>query len=113
MSSDASTYRLEDVLSSFYRLEKIKKINYHQYISKTQNDQWSIQMEFMLRKQDPKNLVALLSRDLWCFSINDDPIPPPPTIEHRPVNPDKVGSFTADYSKPNLPPHYALFLKAL
>ncbi|EJS42152.1 ssn2p [Saccharomyces arboricola H-6] len=113
MSSDASAYRLEDVLSSFYKLEKIKKINYHQYISKTQNDQWSIQAEFMLRKQDPKNLVALLSRDLWCFSINDDPIPTPPTTEHKPVNPDKVGSFTADYSKPNLPPHYALFLKAL
>ncbi|AJU63102.1 Ssn2p [Saccharomyces cerevisiae YJM1527] len=113
MSSDASTYRLEDVLSSFYRVEKIKKINYHQYISKAQNDQWSIQMEFMLRKQDPKTLVALLSRDLWCFSINDDPVPTPPAIEHKPVSPDKIGTFTADYSKPNLPPHYALFLKAL
>lgn len=93
MSSDASTYRLEDVLSSFYRLEKITKINYHQYNPKTQNDQWSIQIEFLLRKQNPKNLVALLSRDLWCFSINDDPIPTPPMVENKPLNPDKVGSF--------------------
>lgn len=113
-----SAYRLEELLSSFYRIQKVTKVNYHQYISKSQDDQWSIQMELLLRKQDPKNLVAVLSKELWCFSVNDDPIPElpqrdPKKNEMTEIEPDKSGEFTSDYSKPNLPPPYALFLKAL
>lgn len=116
MVTDSSVYRLEDLLSSFYRVEKVEKINYHQYVPKKQDDQWSIQMELLLRKQNPKNLVALLSRELWCFSLNDAQLPTPPKSSGNAndiITPNKSGHFTADYSKPNLPPHYALFLKAL
>lgn len=116
MVNDCSIYRLEDLLSSFYKIETIEKVNYHQYVPKKQDDQWSIQMELYLRKQNPRNLVALLSRELWCFSINDDPVPTPPKLSaagNDVTTLDKSGQFTAQYSKPNLPPHYALFLKAL
>lgn len=116
MSNDCSMYRLEDLLSSFYKIETVEKVNYCQYIPKKQDDQWSIQMELYLRKQNPRNLVALLSRELWCFSINDDPVPTPPKLSASGddvTTLDKSGQFTAQYSKPNLPPHYALFLKAL
>ncbi|GAV54068.1 hypothetical protein ZYGR_0AK05700 [Zygosaccharomyces rouxii] len=118
MTTDSLTYRLDDLLSSFYRIERLEKINFHQYVPKKQEDQWSIQMELLLRKQNPRNLVALLSRELWCFSINEQEVPTPPKLGGDENNseeliPDKKGHFTADYSKPNLPPHYALFLKAL
>lgn len=115
MAIDSSIYRLEDLLSSFYRIEKVEKVNYHQYVPKKQDDQWSIQMELLIRKQNPRNLVALLSRELWLFSINDEEVPllPKANGTSNVVTPDKSGHFTADYSKPNLPPHYALFLKAL
>lgn len=118
MTTDSLTYRLDGLLSSFYRIEKLEKVNFHQYVPQKQEDQWSIQMELLLRKQNPRNLVALLSRELWCFSINDQDVPTPPRIGGDENNsegliPDKKGHFTADYSKPNLPPHYALFLKAL
>lgn len=136
MSSDSVTYRLEEVFSSFYKIETIKKINYEQYIPKNQDERWSIQMELEIRKQDPQNLVALLSKELWRFSMNDEPIPPLPQLElninsnstdssigsvkddpngsdSSPIKPEKSGEFNADYSKPNLPPYYALFLKAL
>lgn len=118
MTADSLTYRLDDLLSSFYRIERLEKVNFHQYVPKKQEDQWSIQMELLLRKQDSRNLVALLSRELWCFSINDQDVPTPPKLGGGENNseeliPDKKGHFTADYSKPNLPPHYALFLKAL
>lgn len=116
MVTDSSIYRLEDLLSSFYRVEKVEKINYHQYVPKKQDDQWSIQMELLIRKQNPRNLVALLSRELWLFSINEREIPSLPKATgstNNTATPDKSGHFTADYSKPNLPPHYALFLKAL
>lgn len=116
MAEDCSAYRLEELLSSFYKIETIEKVNYHQYVPKKQDDQWSIQMELYLRKQNPRNLVALLSRELWCFSINDDPVPTPPKLSaagNDITTLDKSGHFTAQYSKPNLPPHYALFLKAL
>lgn len=116
MVNDCSIYRLEELLSSFYKIETIEKINYHQYVPKKQDDQWSIQMELYLRRQNPRNLVALLSRELWCFSINDDPVPTPPKLSaagNDVTTLDKSGQFTAQYSKPNLPPHYALFLKAL
>ncbi|SMN20954.1 similar to Saccharomyces cerevisiae YDR443C SSN2 Subunit of the RNA polymerase II mediator complex [Maudiozyma saulgeensis] len=124
-------YRLEDVFSSFYKINTIQKINYEQYIPKNQDERWSIQMELQLRKQDPKTLVALLSKELWRFSINDDTIPPLPLGDNNEnsittvdsnisendeksiITPEKTGEFTADYSKPNLPPYYALFLKAL
>ncbi|AQZ12535.1 SSN2 (YDR443C) [Zygosaccharomyces parabailii] len=117
MATDQSTYNVDDLLSSFYRIEKLEKVNFHQYVPKKQEDQWSIQMELLLRKQNPRNLVALLSRELWCFSINDQEVPTPPRLSGDDNNevliPDKKGQFAADYSKPNLPPHYALFLKAL
>ena len=124
-------YRLEDVFSSFYKIDTIQKINYEQYIPKNQDERWSIQMELKLRKQDPKCLVALLSKELWRFSMNDDPIPPLPSLDNKEtliptvdsnssendeksiLTPEKTGDFNADYSKPNLPPYYALFLKAL
>lgn len=118
MTTDSLTYRLDDLLSSFYRIERLEKVSFHQYVPKKQEDQWSIQMELLLRKQNPRNLVALLSRELWCFSINDQKVPTPPKLSDDEGNneelvPDKKGHFTADYSKPNLPPQYALFLKAL
>lgn len=102
------------LVSNFYRLEKIEKINYAQYLPKKQDDQWGIQMELQMRKKDRTILVSLLSRELWCFSINDSPLPSPNDIDPE-LNavPDKTGDFNADYSKPNLPPHYALFLKSL
>ena len=136
MESESIPYRLEDALSSFYKIDTIRKINYEQYIPKNQDERWSIQMELDIRKQDPKNLVALLSKELWRFSINDDAIPPLPQLDNETISqninsnqengvisenndsnknilPEKKGEFNADYSKPNLPPYYALFLKAL
>lgn len=118
MATGLSAYNVDNLLSSFYRIEKLEKVNFHQYVPKKQEDQWSIQMELLLRKQNPRNLVALLSRELWCFSINDQEVPTPPKLgsddrSDELLVPDKKGHFTADYSKPNLPPHYALFLKAL
>lgn len=124
------TYRLDELTSSFYKLQDIERINYAQYLPPNQDDQWSIQMELKLRKQNPKNLVALLSKELWCFSINDDPLPSPYKLDKKSsqgmvdtqpienphietIQPNKSGEFNSDYSKPNLPPHYALFLKAL
>ena len=38
-------------------------------------------MELLIRRDNPKSLVTLLSRELWRFSINDDPIPPLPYLE--------------------------------
>lgn len=130
-------YRLDELISSFYKLQDIEKINYAQYLPPQQDDQWSINMELFLRKEDPKILVALLSKELWCFSINNDPLPKLPSNnnifnqiitssannftvnddnipnETQYIQPIKCGEFTSDYSKPNLPPHYALFLKAI
>ncbi|XDT31971.1 Mediator complex subunit 13 C-terminal domain [Nakaseomyces glabratus] len=114
MKEATDDYDLSKLVSNFYRLEKITKINYAQYLPKKQNDQWGIQMEIQMRKKDRKLLVALLSKELWCFSINDQVLPSPNDIDPElNVSADKTGSFTADYSKPNLPPHYALFLKSL
>lgn len=131
MPSGLIPYRLEDVYSSFYKIDSITKINYEQYIPKNQDERWSIQMELNIRKQNPQCLIALLSKELWCFSINDDPLPTLPKMENNKTSiiqsgdtpddmtddsvlkPEKSGNFTADYSKPNLPPYYALFLKAL
>lgn len=128
-------YRLDELISNFYKIQDIEKINYAQYLPPNQNDQWSIYMEFFLRKENPKILLALLSRELWCFSINNDPLPKLPSkfdifnqsinyftdnftadtspIEVQYVQPVKYGEFNSDYSKPNLPPYYALFLKAI
>lgn len=115
------------MVSSFYKIATVDKINYHQYTSKKQDDQWAIQVELLLRKTDPKCFVASLSRELWCFSLNDDPVPTVPkpnnastSTNHGSANggnnevmtPDKTGTFNSHYSKPNLPPHYAIFLKA-
>ncbi|CCF59870.1 hypothetical protein KAFR_0I00890 [Kazachstania africana CBS 2517] len=113
MDTDVTVFRMEELSSSFYKIENITKINYRQYIPKHNEDQWSIQMELLLRKQDRKTLVALLSRELWVFSTNDNQLPELPPMTNELVVPEKEGEFTSDYSKPNLPPHYALFLKAL
>lgn len=131
MTSELIPYRLEEVFSSFYKINSITKINYEQYIPRNQDERWSIQMELNIRKQNPQCLIALLSKELWCFSINDDPLPSLSEIDIPKSNilpsndiaedltddsvlkPEKSGHFTADYSKPNLPPYYALFLKAL
>ncbi|SCU94411.1 LADA_0G08372g1_1 [Lachancea dasiensis] len=107
-------YRLEELLTNFYRLERVERINYVQYIPSKPEGQWSIQAELALRKRNSKVLVSLFSRELWCFSINSDPIP---TLEldhlgNTPA-PEKTGYFTPDISKPNLPTAYAVFLKAL
>ncbi|SCV03605.1 LAME_0H11760g1_1 [Lachancea meyersii CBS 8951] len=107
-------YRLEELLTSFYRLETVERINYVQYIPSKSDAQWSIQTELALRKQDSKVLTSLFSRELWCFSINQAPIP---SLElghsGTPPAPEKTGYFTPDFSKPNLPTAYAVFLKAL
>ena len=129
-------YRLDELVSSFYKIQDITKINYAQYLPPTQNDQWSIHMELFLRKQNPKTLVALLSKELWCFSINDDPLPKLPSkidlynqiitssTTNSTVNNDnttdnidfikpiKYGYFNPDYSKSNLPPSLCTFLKS-
>lgn len=107
-------YRLEDLLTSYYRVEKIDHINYHQFVPKKPDDQWSIQAELLLRKQNPRVLVALFSRELWCFSINENPIPITQLDNSsEPLTPDKSGQFKPDFSKPNLPTPYAIFLKAM
>ncbi|SCU88767.1 LAFA_0E14466g1_1 [Lachancea sp. 'fantastica'] len=108
-------YRLEELLTSLYRLEKVEQINYVQYIPSKADAQWSIQAELALRKQDSKVLTSLFSRELWCFSINDDPIPSLVELNHLGIGPgpEKTGHFTPDLSKPNLPTAYAVFLKAL
>ncbi|CEP63683.1 Ssn2p LALA0_S09e00166g [Lachancea lanzarotensis] len=107
-------YRLEELLTSLYRLETVEQINYVQYIPCKADAQWSIQAELALRKQNSKVLTSLFSRELWCFSINNDPIP---SLELKHLGtaptPEKSGHFTPDYSKPNLPTAYAVFLKAL
>ena len=145
MGFGPSLFRLEELYSNLYEVEKIEKVNYQQYVPKNKDDQWTIKMELLIRKDNPKSLVTLLSKELWRFSINDDPIPPLPyledvdqeaatgadallvspvrisddelhtlhTHERTEIKPDKVGEFGVDYSKPNLPPHYALFLKSL
>ncbi|CCE62894.1 hypothetical protein TPHA_0D02570 [Tetrapisispora phaffii CBS 4417] len=149
MSTEEVSYRLEDVLTNFYKIEKIEKINYAQYTCKNRDDQWALKTEMILRKNDPKCLIASLSRELWCFSMNDDPLPiihstasdtlnntkqknnsgnsndtdnltldltntkVPSTTDDTIVHPDKSDVFDANYSKPNLPPSYAIFLKAL
>ncbi|AET39173.1 Ssn2p Ecym_4094 [Eremothecium cymbalariae DBVPG len=109
-----TSFRLEDVLTSYYRVEKVARINYQQFVPRTSDDQWCIQSELLLRKRDPKVLVALFSRELWCFSINDDKLPVPGAEgASEPSNSEKKGNFTPDFSKPNLPTPYAIFLKAL
>lgn len=114
MESMDSKFRLEEVLTSYYRIQKVDKVNYVQFVPNKPDAQWSIQAELILRKQNPQVLVALFSRELWCFSLNDDDLPSPklenPTDTPQP---DKQGHFTPDISKPNLPTPYAIFLKAL
>ncbi|AAS53003.1 AER323Wp [Eremothecium gossypii ATCC 10895] len=109
-----TSFRLEDVLSSYYRVEKVVRVNYQQFVPRTPDDQWCIQSELLIRKKDPKALVALFSRELWCFSINDQDLPMP-GLEGigEPPNSEKKGHFTPGFSKPNLPTPYAIFLKAL
>ncbi|SCV05658.1 LANO_0H12332g1_1 [Lachancea nothofagi CBS 11611] len=107
-------YRLEELLTSFYRLETVERINYVQYVPSKSDAQWSIQAELALRKHNPRILASLFSRELWCFSINSDSMP---SLELDQLGnapaPEKTGYFTPDISKPNLPTAYAVFLKAL
>lgn len=113
MDSAESHYRVEDLLTSYYRIAKVKKINYQKYIPKKLDDQWFIHTELLLRKQNPKVLVALFSREIWCFSINDAPLPTLPCNPGDVSSSDRKGEFTSNFSKPNLPTPYAVFLKAL
>ncbi|KAH3900364.1 Ssn2p SCDLUD_003338 [Saccharomycodes ludwigii] len=77
--NDDLDYRLDELLSNYFCVKKIIKVNYEQYLpkSKNQDDQWSFQAELSIRKKNSKSLVALFSKELWCFSINDDPVPKP------------------------------------
>ena len=168
---------LHKLLTSHLLVKNVEKINYHQYLSSTMpdsDDQWCFQAELFLRQESPHCLVSLFSKELWCFSINDDPVPVPYPVENtcsnasetdnddlpfskltgdvendspkvrksptdmltlssnnsenppfdskllnreysglKPRKPDKVGQFTAQFSKPNLPTAYAIFLKAV
>ncbi|KAM3160548.1 Mediator of RNA polymerase II transcription subunit 13 [Lachancea thermotolerans] len=114
MEYKETPYRLEDLLTSFYRVENINKINYVQYIPSKPDAQWSIQAELALRKHNPKILVSLFSRELWCFSINEEELPKLNLdLLGNPPSPEKIGYFTPNISKPNLPTAYAVFLKAL
>lgn len=97
--------------TSLFNVANISKVNYEHYIPKRADDQWSVREELSLRQANPHNLVALLANELWCFSLNDDPVPVPTDYEIAATR--KSGTFKSDYSKPNLPPHYAVFLKAL
>ncbi|OBA26490.1 hypothetical protein HANVADRAFT_25115, partial [Hanseniaspora valbyensis NRRL Y-1626] len=101
---------LNNFLSSYFQLDNITKINYNQYIGTNGNEQWCFQSDLYLRSRDNKNLVSLFSKELWCFSLNDDPVPLPYEKERIP---DKVGHFTPNFAKPNLPTPYAIFLKAV
>ncbi|KAL6950042.1 hypothetical protein ACO0QE_000712 [Hanseniaspora vineae] len=174
---------LHKLLTSHLLVKNVEKINYHQYLSSAgpdADDQWCFQAELFLRQQSPHCLVSLFSKELWCFSINDDPVPVPYPVEStspdsvdvpeasetgnddftfsklvndaenkspkvrksstekatslstdnenlysrsnllnteysglKPRKPDKIGQFTAQFSKPNLPTAYAIFLKAV
>lgn len=108
--------RLEDIVTNLYRLETVKQINYHQYVPSKADNQWSIQAELFLRRKNPKVLAALFSRELWCFSINDDPLPElnlELNNESESPQPERKGHFTPEFSKPHLPTPYAIFMKAL
>ncbi|CDO92076.1 unnamed protein product [Kluyveromyces dobzhanskii CBS 2104] len=108
--------RLEDIITNLYRLETVQKINYHQYIPGKTDNQWSIQAELFLRRKNPKVFAALFSRELWCFSINDDPLPElnfEQNSEQEVPQPERKGHFTPEFSKPHLPTPYAIFMKAL
>lgn len=108
--------RLEDIITNIYRLERVSQINYQQYVPSKTDNQWSIQAELYLRRKNPRVLAALFSRELWCFSINDDPLP---ELDFKVGNesdvpqPERKGHFTPEFSKPNLPTPYAIFMKAL
>lgn len=107
--------RFEDIQTNLYQLDNVKQINYHQYIPNKTDNQWSIQAELFLRRNNPKVLAALFSRELWCFSINEDPLPEL-VFEiggSKTLEPEKTGHFTPEFSKPNLPTPYAIFMKAL
>ncbi|KAL6926006.1 hypothetical protein ACO0SA_000616 [Hanseniaspora valbyensis] len=125
---------LNNFLSSYFQLDNITKINYNQYIGTNGNEQWCFQSDLYLRSRDNKNLVSLFSKELWCFSLNDDPVPlpyekgdnfetindfsfiDPDVIDSNIIQeriPDKVGHFTPNFAKPNLPTPYAIFLKAV
>ncbi|SCV01390.1 LAMI_0G11188g1_1 [Lachancea mirantina] len=115
MAGNSVSYPLENIATNFYKIGNIEKVNYAQLIQENSDSQWCIQAELILRKENPKALVALFSRDLWCFSLNDEPLPFPSHENGDEARPklDKKGHFTPDVPKPNLPTPYAVFLKAL
>ncbi|XBW35354.1 hypothetical protein QEN19_000919 [Hanseniaspora menglaensis] len=122
---------LHDFLTSYFHLNNLTKVNYNQYIGANGNEQWCFQSDLYLRSRDNKTLVSLFSKELWCFSLNDDPVPLPYEKEDSFINmsfvdsevidfsiiqeriPDKIGHFTPNFAKPNLPTPYAIFLKAV
>lgn len=107
-------FRLEEFTTSFFNLALIEKINYRQYSFKKQDEKWGLHIELKIRKNNPKAFVAVFSRELWCFSINDEPIDSiTQYYGDQPPDSEKSGDFSPLYSKPNLPLYYAIFLKSL
>ncbi|CAI8505216.1 unnamed protein product [Hanseniaspora opuntiae] len=69
--------QLHHFLTSYFQIDSINKINYHQYIGSEGNEQWCFCSDLYMRSRDGKALVSLFGKELWCFSLNDDPVPVP------------------------------------
>lgn len=134
LGSSTDLSELNNLLSSYFQLDTITKINYNQYIGNNGNEQWCFQSDLYLRSRNNRTLVSLFSKELWCFSLNDEPVPLPydknesfedtsalsfvdsDVIDSSIIQeriPDKIGHFTPNFAKPNLPTPYAIFLKAV
>ena len=69
--------QLNQFLTSYFQIDSITKINYNQYTGSEGNEQWCFHSDLYMRSRDNKTLVSLFSKELWCFSLNDDPVPVP------------------------------------
>ena len=69
--------QLHHFLTSYFQIDSINKINYHQYIGSEGSEQWCFCSDLYMRSRDGKALVSLFGKELWCFSLNDDPVPVP------------------------------------
>lgn len=74
---DGDVSQLNQFLTSYFQVDSITKINYNQYIGPEGNEQWCFHSDLYMRSRDKKTLVSLFSKELWCFSLNDDPVPVP------------------------------------
>ena len=54
MGFGPSLFRLEELYSNLYEIEKIEKVNYQQYVPKNKDDQWTIKMELLIGGITPK-----------------------------------------------------------